>query len=118
MKTLNGNILVKELQNNGSVTPEGVILPDSLELPYEIGAVIVVHAGTERADGSVREPMVRPGNLIAYRANAGTRIMIPGGEDGGMLSCRFVAEGFIIAILEDDVTNRDAGASNVVPIRH
>jgi co-chaperonin GroES (HSP10) len=42
MRPLNGYVFVKEVQNNGDVTPAGIKLPDTLELQYEIGAVLSV----------------------------------------------------------------------------
>ena len=98
MRTLNNNILVKELQNNGDVTPEGVILPETLKLGYEIGVVITVSEPVYSDDpGATYKPMVQAGNLVAYHANSGVPVMI-GGE-----ACRFVMEGNILAVLEENV---------------
>lgn len=87
MRTLNNYVLLKELQNNGDVTPEGVILPETIKLQYEIGLVITTHENNSS---------VETGNLIAYNANSGVRIMMEG------QSCRFILEGNIIAILQEN----------------
>ncbi len=87
MRPLNGYVLVKELQNNGSTTPEGIVLPDTLDLAYEIGAVVAVCGG---------ESIAAEGNLVAYHANAGVRIMIEGSY------CRWVLESNLLAVLEED----------------
>lgn len=107
MRVLNNNILIKELQNNGNTTPEGVIMPDTIKLGYEIGAVIAVSEAAIEDPASMtleqkvqlleKRPNVREGNLIAYHANSGVRIMLEGE------ACRFILEGNVLAVLEENV---------------
>ena len=96
MRPLYQNVFVKELQNNGNTTPEGIVLPETIELQYEIGAVIAVGEGTPLPDGGFRPPIVKPGNLVAYHAGSGVRVMV------GADACRLVLESNIIAVLEEN----------------
>jgi co-chaperonin GroES (HSP10) len=100
MRPLNAYVFVKELQNNGDVTPAGIKLPDTLNLPYEIGAVIAVGEGIPLPDGTLRPHVVKPGNLVAYHANSGVPFQVM--FEAGRESCRFLLGDNIFAVLEEN----------------
>jgi len=93
MRPMNGHILVRELQVNGSITPAGVVLPEPINCQYEIGSVLAIHEDTDD-DGRLTTKLDL-GNLVAYRAGAGVAIRVQDTQ------CRFLFEANVIAVLEE-----------------
>lgn len=93
MRMLNKYVLVQEIQNNGEITPGGVVLPETLEQQYELGAV----AAVDEAEDANGNPVSRlkVGNLVAYHANSGVRFRV---DNHG---CRFLLEANVMAVLEE-----------------
>ncbi len=100
MRPLNSYVFVKEVQNNGDVTPAGLKLPDTLSLAYEIGAVLSVGEGVPLPDGTIRPHAVQPGNLVAYHANSGIPFQVM--FEAGRESCRFLLGDNIFAVLNEN----------------
>ena len=99
IRPMGSYIMIKELENNGDVTPEGVVIPEAIQRGYELGAVVETHDGQPMPDGTIRESALRQGNLVAYTAGAGVPMHIGG------LGFRFIFESNVVAVLEEDCRN-------------
>jgi co-chaperonin GroES (HSP10) len=96
MRALYDNVIVKELQRNGDTTPEGVILPETIKLQFEVGLVVDVGPGRVLPDGTMNKPMVAVGNVVAYPAGIGIAMTVQGQP------CRWLSAGVFFAVLEED----------------
>lgn len=79
LKPLGDRIIAKALSAE-SVTPGGIVLPDSAqEKPLE-GEVIAVGPGAQLDSGKIRPMDVKIGDKIIYGKYAGTEVKV-GGEE-------------------------------------
>lgn len=79
LKPLGDRIIAKGLSAE-SVTPGGIVLPDSAkEKPLE-GEVIAVGPGAQLDSGKLKEMDVKPGDKIIYGKYGGTEVKV-GGEE-------------------------------------
>lgn len=75
LKPIGDRIVAKALSAE-SVTPGGIVLPDSAkEKPLE-GEVIAVGPGAQLETGKIRPMDVKPGDKIIYGKYAGTEVKV------------------------------------------
>ena len=88
LKPLGDRIVVKPNDEDESVTPSGLVIPDTAQEKPQLGEVLAVGPG-EYKDGE-RIPMdVSVGDLVFYSKYGGTEVKVEG-EDYLVLSSRDV----------------------------
>lgn len=74
---LRDNILVRRRLSE-TATGAGVLIPDAVRKPLDLGRVMAVGPGRRAHDGSFIPPAVAPGDEVALEPNRGTQVTLAG----------------------------------------
>ncbi len=105
---LRDNILVRRRLSDTTIDA-GVLIPDAVRKPLDLGNVVAVGPGRRAHDGSFIPPAVARGNEVALEPNQGTEVTL-GGEE-----LLVVRERDILGVLTEPPVSPAKGIDEPIP---